>query len=240
MRINVAFDTRQLDKEAKRYQKNLAYSTAQALRATVLEAQRRIRESLYVKFHIRKRELMERSIKVFAFPSVGSNRPYAELGIDNKVRVILSLFESGGVRTPFKGKTQAVPVTGQARPNPTSSVREDLTFQALNFTRGPVKQTGRAVFAARKAAKQKRGKLSGSYYVWQGNQRTFVLARTPKAPFGGVFQRKGAGKKPGDVVMLYAFRPPTTMRAILGFVSTTESAFRDVFNEQFAKAFYRL
>jgi hypothetical protein len=101
-----------------------------------------------------------------------------------------------------------------------------------------VTQAGRAVLAARKAKGIRKRKLGGQYYVWQGNQRTFILPHTRRAPLGGVFQR--VGPKRDDVRMIYAFKQGVPLKAILAFVATTESAFRDVFNEQFAKSFYRL
>ncbi len=241
MRIDIKFDTSGLDKTVKRYQKNLAYSTAQALRAVGLEAQRRIRAHLRTAFHIRKTAFMDRSIKIFAFPSVGSNRPYLEIGIDPKSRLLLAQFEEGGQRGPFKGHNVAVPVTGQAaRPSPESSVRQDLTFQALNFKRGPILQSARSAIAARKSAAKRgiKGKLSGQYYVWQGQQRTFILSHTARSPLGGVFQR--IGPKRDDIRMLYSYKRTVALRAVLDFVSTTEQAFDEIYRDAFYKAFYRL
>jgi hypothetical protein len=238
MQLNCSVDLSGLNKTLGRYQKNLAYSTAQALRAAVFEAQRRIRESLTRIFHLRRVDFMNRSIKIFAFPSVASNRPYAEIGIDNKARLILSLFEDGGSRGPFKGHNVAVPITGQARPSSSASVREDMTFQALNFQRGPVTARGRSVLAARKKKGIRKRKLSGGYYVWQGNQRTFILGHTARAPLGGVFQR--VGPKRDDIRLLYVFKNAVQVRATLDFVKQTQSAFDDVFREAFYSAFYRL
>jgi hypothetical protein len=236
--INVSFDTSGLDKTVARYQKNLAYSTAQALRASVLEAQRRIRESLRRSFHLRRVDFMNRSIKIFAFPSVASNRPYAEIGIDNKARLILSLFEDGGARTPFVGHNVAIPILGTTRPSAESAVREDLTFQALHFQRGPITARGRSVLAARRLKGIRKRKLGGQYYVWQGAQRTFILSRTARAPLGGVFQR--VGPKRDDIRLLYAFKSTVQVKAVLEFANQTEQAFADVFREAFFTAFYRL
>jgi hypothetical protein len=239
VRIDLRVDTSLLDKNAKRYAKNLAYSTAQALNDTAKEAQRRIREHLRVVFHVRKAQFLDRSIKIFAFANVQASRPYAEIGVDNKPRFLLSLFEEGGARLPFVGRNVAVPVIGQAaRPSVDDSVRPDLTFQALNFRKGPVTQAGRAVLAARKAVKNRKRKLAGSYYVWQGQQRTFILAASRRAPLGGVFQR--TGPKRDDIRLIYSFRSSVRVSAALEFVQTSQVAFDEIFREAFFRRFYRL
>jgi hypothetical protein len=237
--IKVDFDTSVLDKTVKRYTKNLAYSTAQALNDTAKEAQKRIRVHMRDVFKIRKADFMDRSIKIFAFANVNANRPYAELGVDNKSRLLLSLFETGGTRSPFKGKTEAVPVIGQAaRPSFEQPVTPSLTFQALNFQRAQVTGAGKAVLSARKAAKNRKRKLSGGYYVWQGSQRTFILPQTARHPFGGVFQR--VGSKRDDIRMIYSFRQSVQVKKALDFVEITRSTFEDVFNDAFVRRFFRL
>src|SRR5579859_1164330 len=217
MQINVAFDLSLLDKTQKRYEKNLAYSVAQALNDTALDAQKRIRESMRARFHLRRQDFMFRAIKMFAFAKVGAGRPYAELGIDNKPRLLLALFQTGGERKPFKGSSVAVPITGgAARPGVDDSVRPEFTFQSLNFTKGPITKEGKQVLAARKAAHVRKRKLGGQYYVWQGAQRTFILPHTARAPNGGVFQR--VGPKKDDLRLIYSFRRNVQVRKMLDFV----------------------
>lgn len=231
MRIDCKIDTSFLDKEAERYQKNLAYSTKQALDDTVKEAQRRIRAHLRERFHIRKPEFMDRSIKILAFANVKANRPFAELGIDNKKKLLLSLFEEGGPRGAFVGKNVAIPITGQAaRSNIDQSVRPDMTFQALNFGFGPAGGVARTK-TGRVSKKQPKG--TGGYRFWQGQQRTFILAHSARAPLGGVFQR--VGPKRDDIRLIYSFKQNVQLRAALDFVASSEA----VFNEVFADAFYR-
>lgn len=244
MRIDIKVDTSFLDKNAARYTKNLAYSTAQALNDVAKQAQREIRGNLRERFHIRNAAFMDRTIKIFAFANATANRPFAEIGVDNtKARLLLSLFEEGGARLPFVGKNVAVPVTGQAaRPSPTDAVRPDLTFQALHFTRGPIARTARGADAwARQRIAAKRGikgRLSASYYVWQGAQRTFILFNTRRAPLGGVFQR--VGPKRDDIRLIYSFRQNVRLRAALNFVATTETTFNTTFREAFFRRFFRL
>ncbi|MBS0364917.1 MAG: hypothetical protein JSR67_03725 [Proteobacteria bacterium] len=240
MKINVSFDLSTLNSKMRNYERNLAFSTAQALNDAALEAQRRVRLHLRDAFKIRNAAFMDRSIKIFAFANVRANRPYAEIGVDSrKPRLLLSLFEEGGARGAFKGHNVAVPITGQAaRPSFADSVRPDLTFQALNFRRGPITQAGHAELASRRAGKNRKRKLSGQYYVWQGQQRTFILTHTARHPMGGVFQR--TGPKRDDIRMLYSFQQHVRLRKALSFVETSEGAFNDVFQRAFVRRFYRL
>lgn len=238
MQINVEFDLSLLDKARARYEKNLAYSVAQALNDTALDAQKRIRESLRVKFHLRKQDFMYRSIKMFAFANVGADRPYAELGVDNKPRLLLSLLQTGGTRPAFKGQSVAVPITGgAARPGISDSVTPGFTFQALNFTRGPILASGRKELAARRAKGIRKRKLAGKYYVWQGAQRTFILQHTQRLPYGGVFQR--TGPKRDDVRLIYAFRKNVQLRKMFDFIEIAQTTAL-TFKDNFVRRFYRL
>jgi len=239
MRIDVNFDLSLLDREAKRYEKNLAFSTAQAINDAALEAQRRIRESLKRNFHLRKTDFMFRAVKIFAFANVGANRPFAELGIDNKPRLMLSLYETGGARLPFKGASVAVPITGSAaRPSMDAPVSDAFKFQSLNFRRAGPTAAGRAVLAARRAKHIHKRKLSGSYYYWQGDNRTFILSHTARSPFGGVFQR--TGPKRDDIRLIYSFRRGVEIRKALDFIETSRETYQEVFADAFVRRFYRL
>ena len=243
MKIDIKVDTSILDKNAKRYVKNLAYSTAQALNDAAKEAQRRIRLGLRQRFHIRDSVFMDRTIKIFAFANVNAARPYAEIGVDNKRRLLLSLFEEGGTRTAFVGRNVAIPVTGQAaRPSVTDAVRPQFKFTALNFQRGPLKRTGAGVdaWARQRLARKRgiRGRLGAEFYMWRGAQRTFILTHSKRAPLGGVFQR--VGPKRDDIRLIYSFKSNVRLRAALSFVSTSEAAFNATFQEAFYRRFYRL
>ena len=242
MRIDVRVETSLLDQNAKRYAKNLAYSTAQALNDAAKVAQSRIRSNLRERFRIRNPAFMDRTIKIFAFANVTAQRPFAEIGVDNsKKNLLLSLFEEGGARLPFVGKNVAVPITGQAaRPGFDSSVRSDLTFTALNFRKSKtvITRAGREVLKARRAAGNRKRKLGGDYLIWQGNRRTFILPSTRRAPLGGVFMR--VGPKRDDIRLIYSFKSNVRLRKALGFVDATSQAFADTFREAFFRRFYRL
>ena len=237
--LNVKFDTSVLDRTAERYTKNLSYITAQALNDVARSAQQKIRDGLRRTMHIRRASFIDRSVKIFAFASVQSDRPWAELGIDNKPRLLLSLFETGGLRAPFVGRNVAIPVTGRpARLSPSASVRADLTFQQLAFRRGAVTAAGRSALRERRRAGNKSRKLSGDYYFWQGAQRTFILINTARLPYGGVFQR--TGPKRTDLVLLYAFKPTVRVAAALNFISTTTATFNEQYGDAFVRRFFRI
>ena len=239
VRVDVKVDTSLLDRNAKRYTKNLAFSTAQALNDVARTAQQRIRDGLRRTMHIRQGSFIDRSVKIFVFAKVQANRPYAEIGIDNKPRLLLGLFEGGGLRSAFVGRNVAVPITGRpARISVDQSVRKDLTFQQLAFRKGGTKAAGRAVLAARRKEGNKKRKLAGEYYFWQGAQRTFILTKSARLPFGGVYQR--TGPKRTDLVLLYAFKPSVRVAAALNFITTTEATFNELFEISFARRFYRL
>lgn len=239
MRVNVKVDTSLLDKNAKRYSRNLAFSTAQALNDAAKEAQNRIRTNVRQRFHVRQSAFMDRSIKIFAFANARANRPYAEIGVDSKPRFLLSIFEDGGARLPFVGKNLAVPVTGQAaRPSIGDAVRPQFEFSALNFRKSAITSQGRSILKARKLAGIRKRKLGGQYVIWRGDQRTFILPQTRRAPLGGVFQRVGPGRD--DIRLIYSFKSNVRLKAALDFVSTTQQSFNDVFQESFYRRFYRL
>jgi hypothetical protein len=244
MQVNIKVDTSLLEKNAKRYVKNLAYSTAQAINDSAKAAQSDIRGGLKETFHIRNEQFMNRTIKIFSFANVSSNRPYAIIGVDNSKRhLLLSMFEEGGARLPFVGKNVAVPVSGQAaRPSVSDSVNGEYTFQALNFTKGPIVKTHRGIdaWARHKIARSRgiKGRLASEYFVWQGAKRTFILFNTRRAPLGGVFQR--VGPKRDDIRLIYSFKTNVRVRNSLNFGSTTERAFNNTFNEAFYARFYRL
>jgi hypothetical protein len=239
VKVNVKIDTSLLDKNAKRYAKNLAFSTAQALNDAAKEAQKRIRVNIRQRFHVRQAQFVDGSIKIFAFANARANRPYAEIGVDNKPRFLLSIFEEGGARLPFVGKNVAVPITGQAaRPSIADPVRSDMKFTALGFKKSAITRKGKILLAVRKRGGIRKRKVSGQYQIWQGAHRTFILPQTRRAPLGGVFQRVGPGRD--DIRLIYSFKANVRLRAALDFVSTSQQSFSDVFQESFYRRFYRL
>jgi len=228
MRIDVEFDTSVLDQLNARYEKNLAYSVAQALNDCVKDAQARTRAQMREVFTIRKPDFMDKRIKIFAFASVKQDRTFAEIGIDQREGLLLSLLQTGGARPPRKGRTEAVPIIGNpARPSFADSVTPALQFSSLNMgLRGTYKPSN--------ANEKRRRTYRGSAKTWKGNQRTFMLLHTRRLASGGVFQR--TGPKRGDIRLLYAFKPHVQVRKMLTFIEialASANKFGDYFNQHF-------
>lgn len=140
MKINVKFDTRGLKARTEREAKRLAFNTAQALNETIKEIQVAERINLERKFTLRRPTFMHRLIKIFHFASARKGKPFAEVGIDEKRRVLLSQFEKGGIKKPVKGATVAVPITGEAaRPRFAEPVPERFAFRRLRLRRRKTK-----------------------------------------------------------------------------------------------------
>ena len=214
-----------LVKSSTRYQKNLAFSTAQAINTAGKEAQRRIRAHMRQVMHIRKNTFMDRLIKIFTFASVGSNRPFLEMGIDNSFeRVLLGMFETGGTRVPFVGANVAVP-TSVARGGRSGTIPGNYQFSALGLQPDKMTKHGMA---------------------YKGAQRTFYLPGTGRFHLGTVFIRDATSRRSRKTVIqagirpLYVMRPAQQLRAILDFIEISEQAFNDVFREEFYRRFYRI
>ena len=173
MRIGLRVDTSGLKARTAREIKRLAYNTALALNETAKAVQLAERANLDRKFTLRKTGFIYRLIKIFKFASARQGRPWVEIGIDpTKKRVLLGMFEKGGEKQPFKGKSVAVPVTGgPARPTFTQSVSAQYWFSRLRL-RGHTTSTGKVQF--------------------KGAQRSFMLSPAGgKLKFAGIFQRGG-------------------------------------------------
>lgn len=210
-------------------EKQVDYAIVNALNATAKTAQAAERARLSSVFHVRKREFVERQVAVIRpFASVSQGRYFVQISVGQKPRLLLSGFESGAPRPPFKGKHVAVPLTGSpARPTASSSVPTSFTFQGLRLiragkTRSGRSRRGRATSIDFKSHVTGRGALQ-----FKGQQRTFLLTQTRVAPFGGVFQRVGPGR--GDIRMIYSFRDVPALRPVLGFMRTMQETSRTMF-----------
>jgi hypothetical protein len=244
MQINISIDAENLKARTAKEAKNLAYSTAQAINDTAKDVQYRIQGDVQQLFRIRKkpgakswadassefsdatgdqpsrseRSFIIRQIKIFAWANVMKGKIFAEIGINNRPRLLLSHFEQGGMREPFKGKRVAVPITKTARGGSIQNpVNPNLTFRKLGF-----KKTRTA-----SGKRQIKGKL-----------RTFILQKTDRHPQGGVYQRIGPGRK--DIRMVYSFRRSFRLRAVLGFVKKAQETYIRNFRENFYRRLLHL
>lgn len=239
MDLKLTVDLSLLDEKAKNFEKNLAFSVAQALRETALTIQTKIRNNIKARFKLRKNDFILKRIKISAWPSVKQERPYAIIEVNNNVRgspLLLGKFEEGGQKDPVVGKHVGVPITGQvARPSWDQNVNaRQYGFRALNFQQKDLREVNRKPNAKRK----KNRANSKPYMIWMGRQRTFILNKTRSSPYGGVFQR--IGPKHDDIRMIYSFRGAVRLKKTLGFIETARSTYQADFQEEFYRRFLHI
>jgi hypothetical protein len=225
--INVQINAKALQVETDRQAKNLAFSTAQAINKTILDVQLDERANLDQKFKVRKPAFMYRLIRVYQFAKVQTNKPFAEIGIDNtKDRVLLSEFEAGGKKDPFIGKNVAVPITGsKARPSFGQSVPSRFMFKGLDMQRH----------------------LTGAGKTqWKGKYRTFVIPGVGIAMRGGAPKTerrvaaqerfKGLQEKTGTQ-LIYTFAKHPKLKPGLAFVVRAQRKIAVAFPDHFNRIF---
>jgi hypothetical protein len=204
--------------------KRMAYACVNALNKTAKQVQSAERAHVTAQFTVRKPEFLGRQSAVIrgadggsGFASVKQGKFEARIGIGEKERLLLSGFEEGVVRTPFKGKNVGVPVTGgAARPSIQSSVVNAYRFQNLKLRRQTSRGTSKRKY--RSSATIKSHVTATGKVQWKGTNRTFMLTETGKAPKGGVYQRVGPGRD--DIRMVYSFKPPMRLKRRLRFIET--------------------
>ena len=225
-------------------EKRVEYAVVNAVNKTIKLAQSEERLAVRAGFTVRKPEFMLRQAAVIrgraggsGFASVKDRRFEARMQVGEKPRLLLSKFEEGGRRTPFKGKHVAVPIPGgPARPSERQSVPEAFTFKGMAFVKS--KRAGRGRMVKGKTAAHQAGQRAGTRRgasragsadtrfrssrtragktQWKGARRTFILDHTRNAPYGGVFQRVGPGRD--DIRLVWSFAAALDIRPTLKFV----------------------
>ncbi len=181
--------------------------------------------------------------RITAFPSVPrakvpKGRLYAEISMSpssqaSQRRTLLPLFQTGGKRTPMTpgAKHVAVPLLGRpARPSVARGVPPQFTFAGLKFA---AYSGGKRLKRKRQSGKEVDVGLVGEFgrvalpelggrsrVQWKGQQRTFILTKTQKAPLGGVFQRIGPER--GDIRMVYKFVDPFDLERRLHWLENAQ------------------
>ncbi len=210
IQVNLKVDTSNLALRLEKGQRRLAYIVSNTLNRTAKEIQVEERENVSGHFTVRKPEFIMRQaaiIKPFASPTKG--RAFVEISVGQRPRLLLSTFEEGGVRAPFKGKNVAVPITGEAaRPSFEQPVPQELRFTGL-----------RLKLSASERRRRRRGGTASSR-VRRGEHGTYMV------PGVGVFQRQG-----GKSHLIYSFEPPMTLKPRLGFIATARHVTAARFNE---------
>ncbi len=211
--------------------KKIPYATNNALTRTAQELVQVERDELKTEFQIRKQFILNR-VRITKYSRADSL--WTRVEIDTNVqggKLLLTMFEEGGEKSPELGSALAIPLTGgPARPSFAQSVRPSLLYKSLNMAKHV---TGL-------------GKIQ-----YKGDRRTFVIAGI------GIFQRvesktRGARSKKtfttkgGDVlrakttaVLIYSFKKGVVLRARMHFIKTAREfvakTFGKIWREEFAK-----
>ncbi len=207
-------------------QKRLAYAVVNAINATMRRVQEAERAEFKKEFVIRKEEFISRNAAVIKpFASVSQARPYAEIAVGQKPRLLLSVFERGGTKEPATpgAKNIAVPVKGSpARPTFAASVPELLWIGKLRFSpTRPLPGLGRT-----KKGNARRSRLRKTSGILYGQQGTYLM---PKV---GVFQRQQGSRVRR---LLYSFKPQATLKPRLHFVRVAQEQGGVWFKEEMEK-----
>lgn len=200
-------------------QRRFAFDVEQGLRETALIFQKDVKAHVREVMTLRKPDFVLREAAKIIFPSVRQGRAWTEVYVGHKSRLLLSDFEAGGQRLPFKGRRVAIPRTGSpARPSFSQSVPAEFTIQGLQIVKGAAaaKKKGRAKSRRVKTTIRFGAHVtSGGKLQYKGQHRTFLLTTTSRAPEGGIFQR--IGPKRDDIRMIYSFHANVQLRAMLRF-----------------------
>ncbi len=204
MRIDLRIDNTALVLRLQNGQRRLAYAVVNAINNTAKRVQDVERRRVEEEFTVRKKDFIRReAAKIKPFASVKQGRPYAEIAVGQKPRLLLSAFERGAVRKPFTPSARRVAepvVGGPARPRFAGSVTPELRVGRLRFDRT---KTGR-----RRAAVTR--------------TKTYLVPRV------GIFQRLG----PAATRAVYLFTKGKKLAPRLRFVETAEKEADKWFREE--------
>ena len=207
MRVNLQIDSTQLTLRLRNGQRRLAYATVNAVNNTAKRIQAAERQRVEKEFTVRKKNFVLRQAAVIKpFANVKQGRPYAEIAVGQKPRLLLSAFERGAERKPSTPAARRVAepvIGGPARPRFNQPVTPQLRLRRLRFDRT---KTGR-----RRA----------------GVTRT----KTYLVPQVGIFQRTG----PASSRLVYFFSRGKRLKPRLHFVETAKKEADRWFREEMEK-----
>lgn len=220
--------------------KRMAYAISNAIRSSLLGAQKAVHNGVRDRFTVRSNFVIQQSAVIkgrsggSGFPS--PTRLEGRFTTGDKPRLLLGKFEDGQLRTPFTpgAKHVAVPMIGNAaRPTKKSKVPSRFYFSNLRLSSSTPSDKPTTANAKLKRPKKslalvrhvtKRGKTQ-----WKGTSRTFLLTHTKRAPQGGVFQRVGPAKS--DIRLIWSFQTPFKLPQILKYDETARRYVEAVFNQ---------
>jgi len=207
MKIDLQIDSTKLILRLRNGQRRLAYATVNAINNTAKRIQAAERRHIEKEFTIRKKNFVLRQAAVIKpFANVKQGRPYAEIAVGQKPRLLLSAFERGAERKPSTPAARRVAepvIGGPARPRFNQPVTPEFRLRRLRFDRT---KTGR-----RRA----------------GVTRT----KTYLVPQVGIFQRTGLA--PSRLV--YFFSRGKRLKPRLHFVETAKKEADKWFREEMEK-----
>lgn len=221
------------------------FATSQAINATALQVQERIRASLDDSFTIRRRDWARRNIYMGREDFATKNRLQARVSVrapgSGDRSDILAKFEEGGVKKP-QGSRLAIPQDGLKRAA-SGVVPRSARPKAFNFQ---LHRKG-TVFRGK-------GRNAVGTSVYVGEKNTFMILRQDGT--GGIYQRVGmkVGRKrvggrrlASDVATrrvrdlnvrtLYRFTPQAHVDSRLHFEETAKGVVRVRFSQNFDEAF---
>jgi hypothetical protein len=205
--------------------KRMAFAISNAIRTSLLGAQAEVRKHVEQQFIVRRAAFVMREAAVIRGAGGGSGFPSTmrlegRFQTGEKERFLLGGFETGELRRPFTpgAKHVAVPTRGgPARPTPASKIPQRFQFSDLALRAKTTKATSTST-RRRKSLELKKHITSGGKTQYKGASRTFLLTHAKKAPFGGVYQRVGAGRD--DIRLVYSFQTPRNLPAVLKYDET--------------------
>jgi hypothetical protein len=181
-------------------------------------------------------------------------RPYAEFGISAMEQrrpggkggpILLSGFETGEMRKPHTpyAKSYALPaIGGPARPTIASPV--PAAFRIANLKLTAFRRGVKIAPKTRGGHRRGRGIYANYGYVnlrgvegmqFKGQQRTFLLPHTQRAPLGVILQRTGRGR--GAFRLVYPFFAPRPLDTRLRYIAIAQAIAPAIFHEQMELAF---
>lgn len=139
MRIDLKIDSAPLVLRLRNGQRRLAYAVVNAINNTAKRIQEAERQRVEQEFTVRRHEFIRREAAIIKpFANVRQGRPYAEISVGQKPRLLLSAFVRGAERKPFTPTATRVAepvIGGPARPQFSAQVTPELRLQRLRFDR---------------------------------------------------------------------------------------------------------
>jgi hypothetical protein len=178
--------------------------------------------------------------------------PYAEVYVgrastlSSQRRLLLPLFERGGVKKGKSGLPVAIPVTGsRARPAFGRHVDPQYTWAGMRLeayrSGQKVRREVRGSTGRVRRKSQTLFNSDGRFALptddgttqWKGRHRTFLLFGTERNPEGGVYRRTGPGR--GDVQLIWKFQKEVKLDARLGWIHVADVEAGRWFKEEMEK-----